>query len=94
MGNSAYDFLSTVYNFPSNSTLNQYDNLDTNAIDGILHQTLADMQHDFDKTNNFTEKYGLYIMWKRSGVLKFDEMKVKEKIVFNSHTHEIIGFED
>ena len=33
-------------------------------------------------------------MWKRSGVLKFDEMKVKEKIVFNPHTHEIIGFED
>lgn len=81
-----YNFLSIVYNLQSNSTLNQYDTLDTNAIDGMLHQTLADMEHDFDKTNKFTEKYRLYIMWKRSGVSKFDEMKAKEKIVFN-HIH-------
>ena len=32
--------------------------------------------------------------WKRPGVLKFDEMKIKEKIVFNPHTNESIGFED
>ena len=32
--------------------------------------------------------------WKRSGVLKFDEMKIKEKIVFNPRTNKIIGFED
>ncbi len=40
-----YNFLSIVYNLQSNSTLNQYDTLDTNAIDGMLHQTLADMGH-------------------------------------------------
>lgn len=28
----------------------------------------------------------------RSGVLKFDEMKVKEKLVFNPHTMELVGF--
>ncbi len=53
-----YNFLSIVYNLQSNSTLNQYDTLDTNAIDGMLHQTLADMEHDFDKTNNFTKNMG------------------------------------
>ena len=80
MGNSAYDFLSTGYNLPSNSILNQYDTLDSNAEDGILHQTLADMQHGFEKNNVISNKSQELLLWKRFGVLKFDEMKVKEKI--------------
>ena len=94
MGNSAYDFLSVVYNLPSNSTLNQYDTLDTNAEDGIMHQTLADMQHDFDKYYLPSSLSSQISQWKRSGLLKFDEMKIKEKIVFNPFTKEIIGFEE
>ena len=30
--------------------------------------------------------------WLRSGVLKFDEMTVKEKLCFNAHTMELVGF--
>lgn len=87
MRNPAYALLSTVYNFPINSTLNQYDTLDSNTEHGILHQNLADMQHDFEKNNIISNKSQVLSMWQRYGVLKFDEMKVKEKIVFNPHTH-------
>lgn len=49
MGNSSYDFLSVVFSLLSNSTLNQYNTLDCNAEDGIMHHTLSDMQHDYEK---------------------------------------------
>ena len=48
MGNTSYTFLSSVYNLPSSSTLNQYATLNSNAQDGILHQTLSDMEHNFE----------------------------------------------
>ena len=60
MGNPVYDQLSTLSNLPRNSTLHQYDTLDNNASDGISHQTLADMQHDFDKNSGFTDKFQAY----------------------------------
>ena len=47
MGKTAYDFLSSVYNLPSNCTINQYGTLDSNSEDGIMHQTLIDMEIDF-----------------------------------------------
>ena len=94
LGKTAYRFLSSIFNLFSNSTINQYDTLDSNAEDGIMFQTIADMEHDFDKL--FPSPLGQSLdcyKWKWSGVLKFDEMKIKEKIVFNMHTNEIIGFE-
>ena len=93
MGYSSYSFLSSVFNLPSNSTLNNYDNQDSISEDGILHQTLIDMQHDFKKQHPTPSESQDQDKWLRCGVLKFDEMKIKEKIVFNFHTNEIIGFE-
>ena len=54
MGNTSYDFLSAAYNLPSNSTLNQYDTLDSSAEDGLMHQILADMWYDFNNTHVVT----------------------------------------
>ena len=67
MGNRTYDFLSSVYNLPSNSTLNQYDTLDSSAEDGIMHQTLADMQHDFCKNHEDPNQSLELSKWLRSG---------------------------
>ena len=46
---SLYSFLSSVFNLPSNFTLNNYTILDFDSEDGILHETLADVEHDFQK---------------------------------------------
>ena len=46
MGDSSYDYPSGVFNLPSTSTLNQYDTLDSNSEDVIMHQIISDMQHD------------------------------------------------
>lgn len=95
MGKTSYDFLSSVYNLPSNCTINQYGTLDSNSEDGIMHETLVDMENDFKKSNPIDLDQSIeHMKWKRSGALKFDEIKIKEKIVFNPHTNEIIGFED
>lgn len=95
-GNSGYSFLSNVFTLPSCSTVDRYATLDSNAQDGILYETLDDMKQSLDlllkteHTNSSQERKD----WACKGVLKFDEMKVKEKIVFNQHTNEIIGFVD
>ena len=93
MGYSSYSFLSSVFNLPSNKTLNNYDTFDSGTEDGLLHETLADMGHDFETQHTNSTIPSDHEKWLRSGVLKFDEMKIKEKIVYNFHTHEIIGFE-
>lgn len=90
-GNSAYGFLAEVYNLPKIRTLNEYDTFDTNAQDGILHATVADMENELEtylKTvpEEFRE-------WSQKVILKFDKMKVREKILMNFHTNEIVGFE-
>ena len=60
-----------------------------------MYQTLAHMEQEFNKVNPIVSKQSLdYLKCKRSEVLNFDEMKIKEKIVFNSHTNEIIGLEE
>jgi hypothetical protein len=93
MGNSSYDFLANVFTLPCARSLNNYDTLDSNAEDGIMHQTLDDMENDFIQ-DNIEDEGSTCDWWRRKGVLKFDEMKIKEKICYNPHTHEIIGFEE
>lgn len=90
MNNSSYSFLANVFNLPSISTLNKKSAYDTNTEDGLMHETMKSMEEDFKQ--HFKDKE--IVDWDRMGVLKFDEMKIKEKMVFNTHTNEIIGFTD
>ena len=89
----AYKFMANVFNLPSERTLSNYDTLDGNAKEGILHETLRQMEHEFNNrlkdVDCMNPRHG---EWMGSGVLKFDEMKVKEKLVFNPHTMELVGF--
>ena len=56
-----------------------------------MHETIRDMEEDFKKQNS-TATDQVNADLRRMGVLKFDEMKIKEKFVFNPHTNEIMGF--
>ena len=84
MGNSAYDFLLVVYNLPSNSILNQYDTLDT-AEDGSMHQTLVDMQYNFNNNDSASNLSPKLSQWKRSGLLRFDKMIIKDFFFQSAH---------
>ena len=73
IGNATYGFLSDVFTLPSVRTLNDYSTLDGNCRDGILHETLADMEHSFNimledrKKDGATEEE---LMWARKGNFK------------------------
>ena len=56
-----------------------------------MHETIRDMEEDFKKQNS-TATDQVNADLRRMGVLKFDEMKIKEKVVFNPYTNEIMGF--
>lgn len=94
-GNAAYSFLADVYTLPSIRTIDSYSTLDSNSEDGVLYETLNDCERLLNiilasrpnATKNEKE-------WARMVILKFDEMKVKKKICYNFHTHEIVGFEE
>ena len=76
---------------PKTRTLNSYGTYDSNIQDGLMEQTLKEMGDALEKKSNagYTPEEDI---WKRSGILKWDKMKVKEKIVYNPRTHEIVGF--
>ena len=88
-----YRFMANVFNLPSDRTLSNYDTLDGQAKEGILHETLRQTENEFEQRS---EKEGvlnpLHGEWLRAGILKFDEMKVREKLCFNPHTMELVGF--
>ena len=93
MGNTAYNFLADAFTLPSSRTLNNYNTFDTNSEDGIMHETIRDMESDFNAQKSTSSTDLVNAVWRRKGVLKFDEMKIKEKVAFNPHTNEIIGFD-
>jgi len=76
-----YKFIAEVFNLPSNRTLSNYDILDGQSKDGLLHDTIQQMEIEFEerkqRINCLNPMHG---EWLGSGVLKFDEMKVKEKL--------------
>ncbi|GFH62224.1 hypothetical protein CTEN210_18700 [Chaetoceros tenuissimus] len=84
MNNSSYEFLAAVSGWPSARTLQRYGGSDTNATDGICHETLDEVKNAFF-TNEKEE-------WEKMVSLSFDEFKIKEKLIQNAHTLEIIGF--
>jgi len=73
--------MANVFDLPSDRTLSNYDTLDGQSKDGILHETLRQMEHECGQ-----RAVGVDVMnskcgkWLRSVILKFDEMKVKEKL--------------
>ena len=56
MGNSSYDFLSSVFTLPSSRTLNNYDTLDSNAEDGVGCKAFD--EHEFESLNEIEIFFG------------------------------------
>ena len=75
-------FLQEVFTLPAIPTLNKYDSYDGNVkMEEKLNEYLKKIpyeQHD----------------WVGKVILKFDEMKIKEKIIMNFYTNEITDFEE
>ena len=45
--NSTYQFMANIFNLPSDRTLSDYNTLDGQLKDGILHETLRQMEDEF-----------------------------------------------
>ena len=89
----AYKFMVNVFNLPSDRILSNYDTLDRQANEGILHQMLRQMESKVEQRFARAEIMNQHNdEWLRSGILKFDERKRKEKLRFNAHTTELVGF--
>ena len=84
---AAYDDLreSGFLNLPSGRLLSDYKNL-SSPLSGWQSSTLAEMKLKFEKTK--VGKRG------QLGGLFFDEVKIKEGLVFNPSTFELVGFTD
>ena len=84
---AAYDDLreSGFLNLPSGRLLSDYKNL-CSPLSGWQSSTLAEMKLKFEKTK--VGKRG------QLGGLFFDEVKIKEGLVFNPSTFELVGFTD
>ena len=54
------------------------------------------MKDEFDdRAESSDESTNLnYKKWKRMDILKFNKIKIREKMCYNSYTHEIVGFEN
>ena len=93
MNTGTYKFIADVFNLPSDQTFSKYDTLDGQSKEGMLYETLQQMEDEFKqrlKTIYCINPW--YGVWLRLGVLNINEMKVKEKLVFNPYTMQLVGF--
>lgn len=74
-----YNFMANVFNLPLQQTLSNYNTLDGQVKEGILYETLQHMENEIDQWIDEVEVLNdAYEVWLRAGLLKYDEMKVKE----------------
>ena len=83
LSNGKYVFFAKVFNLASVKTISAYNSIGGNEPDGIMHDTL-------ERIINLTDKYD--DEWNKMLSLKWDAAHVAEKVVYNFHTHELIGF--
>ena len=80
-----YEFLRKVFNLPSARLLSQYDSIGGNEPDGVLYTVLQSIQHEFKLTDEKDE-------WRRMVSLKFDACHICDKVKYNPHTNQLVGF--
>ena len=73
--------MANVYNLLPDCNLSNYDTVDGQSKEGILHETLRKMENKFSqRLASIDSIHPIRGEWLRAGIIKFDEMKVKEKL--------------
>ncbi len=93
-----YDFLSKIFNLPSSRTCAKYILPGGHAPDGILYDVLYEQKEEFEgeiaikKNDAENNRPSDVVSWLRHGTLAFDSKKIKEKVMIDPITGEIVGF--
>eukprot|EP00978_Attheya_sp_CCMP212_P047092 scaffold421221_cov91-Attheya_sp.AAC.2 len=85
-----YEFLRKVFNLPSSRRLNDYMSPGGNAPSGIVFDLLEQQRTLFEGNNKDLER----LDWRRHGSLSWDSCCIRDKLTFNSHSLELVGFAD
>ena len=85
-----YETLSKAFCLPSIQTLTDYCTPGAHDPDGVLYSVLESTSRAYKE--EILLKCQEDHQWLRCGILAFDSKKIKEKVVFDVHTGEIVGF--
>ena len=80
-----YEFLRKVFNFPSARTLAHYNSIGGNEPDGILYSVLHLIQNEYKLAEESDD-------WLKMVSLKFDAVHICDKVKYNPHTNQLVGF--
>jgi hypothetical protein len=98
MKQDKYDFLSKIFNLPSSRTYAKYILPGGHAPDGILYDVLYKQKEEFGgeiaiKMNDTEHSLPSDIVsWLGHGTLAFDSKKIKEKVMIDPISGEIVAF--
>ena len=74
-----------MFNLSSARTLAHYDSIGGNEPDGVLYTILQSIQHEYKLTKETDD-------WQRMVSLKFDACHICDKVKYNPHTNQLVGF--
>ena len=80
-----YEFLQKLFHLPSAHTLSQYDSMGGDEPDGLLYKVLKSIQDEYKLNDEMDD-------WERMVSLKFDACHICDKVKYNPHTNQLIGF--
>jgi hypothetical protein len=91
LGRRDYDELAKTFFLPSQRTVDKYKTIGANEPDGIMHDTCAESMSDFEEIFSDAEDEDMK-KWGRHGCLGYDAAKCRDRVVYNFHTGELMGF--
>ena len=79
------EFLQKLFNLPSARTLAHYNSIGGNEPDGLLYSVLHTIQDEYNLKDEKDD-------WLKMVSFKFDVCHIADKVKYNPHTNQLVGF--
>ena len=80
-----YECVQKVFNLPSVGTLSHYNSIYGNEPDDVIYSVLQYLVDEYNLGENIDD-------WKRMVSLKSNAYHISDRVLFNFHTGELVGF--
>ena len=92
LGKRNWATLAKTFHLPSQSTLDKHRSVGANETDGFLHEIVSGEKETLKREIAANEWDAEFEEWRRHGCLSYDSAKCRDKVIYNFHTGELMGF--
>jgi hypothetical protein len=92
LGKRDWKSISKAFHMPSQSTLDKHKSIGSNDPDGFYHSIVHGESKHMEKVQADEKLSSEFKAWVCHGGLSYDSAKCRDKIIYNYHTGELMGY--